>query len=73
MLTTFTTPTISCGGCARNVKAALSRTPGVTNVEVDVPSKSVAVEFSPDATSPERLAAALAEAGYPPKPQPARG
>jgi copper chaperone CopZ len=73
MTTTFTAPTISCGGCARNVRAAMSRTPGVSGVEVDVPAKRVAVTFDAAVTSPERIAAALTEAGFAPAPEPARG
>lgn len=72
MNATFTSPGINCGGCARNVKAALARTPGVSNVEVDVPAKRVAITFDDAQTSPEQLADALTEAGYPPAPAAAR-
>ena len=71
--TAFTAPTISCGGCARNLKAALSRTPGVSGVEVEVPTKRVSVTFDAAVTSAERVADALAEAGFAPAPEPARG
>ena len=71
MTTTFTAPAISCGGCARNVKAVLSRTAGVTGVDVHVPGKQVAITFDAGATSADHLAAVLTEAGYPPQPAPA--
>ena len=70
MNASFIAPAISCGGCARNVKAALGRQPGVTGVDVDVPTKCVTVSYDPAAASPEKLADALAAAGYPPVPEP---
>ena len=72
MNATFTAPTISCGGCARNVKAALGRQPGVTGVDVEVPTKRVTVSYDDALTSPDAIGEALAEAGYPVVlPQPA--
>ena len=72
MNATFTAPTISCGGCARNVKAALGRRPGVTGVDVEVPTKRVTVAYDDALTSPEAISQSLAEAGYPVEPQPAK-
>jgi copper chaperone CopZ len=68
--TTFTTPDLSCGGCAAGIKASLSREPGVLAVHVTVPAKRVEIAFDPAATSRERLAAALSGAGYPPRELP---
>ena len=72
MNASFIAPTISCGGCARNVKAALGRQPGVSGVEVDVPTKRVSITYDPASATLERLAQALAEAGYPPAAEPAK-
>jgi copper chaperone CopZ len=73
MTTTFTLPDLNCGGCAAAVKNTLSREPGVQAVDVTVAAKRVRIAFDPAATSPDRLAAALAAVGYPPerRPQPA--
>jgi copper chaperone CopZ len=66
MNTFFTTPDMSCGGCANNIRRVLSREAGVRAVDVTLAAKRIDVAYDPDATSPERLAAALAAAGYPP-------
>ena len=55
---------MSCGGCARAVREALSKVPGV-RVEAVTPGKAV-VEFDPARTSPEALRAAISRAGYQP-------
>ena len=65
---TFTAPAIRCGGCANNVRAVLSRHPGVRNVDVAVDAKQVTVAYDAAETSPEGIALALTEAGYPPAP-----
>lgn len=64
--TTFHSPTISCGGCARNIKAAMSRQDGVRQIEVDPTTKVVSIEFDESVTDVETLAGALADAGYAP-------
>ena len=66
MTTTFTTPTLHCGGCAANVRAALLREPGVHAVQVTLAEKRVQVAFDAATTSRDRLSAALRSAGYPP-------
>ena len=70
MTTTFTTPDLSCGGCAATIRGTLSREAGVLAVDINVPLKRVAIAFDPGVTSPDRLAAALAAAGYPPQRRP---
>ena len=67
MKTTFRSPSISCGGCARNIKAALGTAPGVRGIEVDPATKVVSIEFDESATDRQTLSAALEEAGYPPQ------
>lgn len=65
MNATFTAPTISCGACARNLKAALGRQPGVSDVDVEVSTKRVTVSYDDAVTSPDAIGEALGEAGYP--------
>ena len=35
---------MTCGGCEKAVRAVLSKTPGVTSVDVDLPAKKVFVK-----------------------------
>ena len=73
MTATFTTPAMICGGCVNNIRRVLSRQPGVRAVDVTLATKRVDITYDPDATSPERLATALATAGYPPAEAAASG
>lgn len=61
---TFTAPDIECDGCANAIKKALGKLPGVSAVEVDVPTKRVTVHHDPGATR-DTLVAALDRAGFP--------
>ena len=57
---------MSCGSCVTHVKQALRPITGVTDVAVDLKSGHVRVSDALD-DGPERLVAALSEAGYPAK------
>lgn len=59
----LTVPGISCEGCARAVKAALTPVSGVEQVDVDVTEKQVQVKHSGAEQSDIRRA--LEQAGYP--------
>jgi copper ion binding protein len=61
--TTFLVPGMTCGHCTQAVTDEVSKIAGVTSVNVDLDSKSVAVE----STSPvawDALVAAVDEAGF---------
>lgn len=58
---TFTVLGMTCGGCATRVKHALLAVDPAAAIEIDVPNKCVRIDSSAEA---ERLAAAIAEAGY---------
>ena len=62
--TTFSVPTIRCGGCAEAIGEALNRIDGVDAVDVDVPAKTVAVEHESRILR-ETLETALDKAGFP--------
>ncbi len=62
--TTVTAPAIHCQGCATAAQSAVSRLPGVSGVEVDVPSKTVTVTHSA-ALTPDRVKEVLSRAGFP--------
>ena len=66
MTATITSKKIMCGGCAANVTKALSSLAGVKSVNVDVPTKTVSVEFDDSVTSIAALREAMATAGYMP-------
>lgn len=54
---------ISCGHCVRAVTEAVHEVDPQAKVEVDLPRKHVTVDTQ---AGREKVAAALAEAGYPP-------
>lgn len=58
-------PDISCEHCERTVKQTLQPLPGVHRVEVDIPGKTVSVDFDETAIDVDRISAALAEEEYP--------
>ena len=62
--TTVVAPDIVCGGCAGAIKNALGKVGGVSQVEVDVDSKTVSVEHNAE-VSRERIVEVLDDAGFP--------
>ena len=63
--TVLNVPTISCEHCERTITEALAPLPGVSTVNVDIPAKTVTVDFDPSATSVEQFKDVLAEEEYP--------
>jgi copper chaperone len=61
---TLTIPTISCGHCVMTIKRELGEIEGVKNVEGNVETKEITVEWIPPATM-ERIRSALEEISYP--------
>ncbi len=57
----YDVPDISCDHCKHAIEAEVGRVAGVTGVEVDVTSKTVAVEGN---ASGEAVRDAIATAGY---------
>lgn len=60
----YSVPNISCSNCEMLIQKALQALEGVKKVDVDIPGKSITVEFDFPATDLQ-LRAALAEIGYP--------
>ena len=56
---------MDCAACPITVRKALEKVPGVETAKVDFKSKRVVVAFDPAKTSPEALARATADAGFP--------
>lgn len=59
---TFKVNNIKCGGCVKNVRDGLLGMDGVTDVEADTAGQ---VKVSGEGLDRARLAAKLAELGYP--------
>lgn len=64
MTTVLSTPDIVCDGCANAITNTLGRMTGVSQVAVDIASKTVTVAHEAQ-VSREALAAALDQAGFP--------
>jgi copper chaperone CopZ len=65
-MTTLTIPIsgMSCGGCVTGVRNALSKLPGVADLDVKVGEATV--KYDPGLTSPEAIRDAISRAGYSP-------
>jgi copper chaperone len=62
---TFKVPSISCGHCARTIRAALSEAAGVEQVVVDIAAQQVTVAYNPVAIDETEMKAMLAAVDYP--------
>lgn len=56
---------MDCAACPITVRKALEKVPGVETAKVDFKSKRAVVAFDPAKTSPEALARATTDAGFP--------
>jgi copper chaperone CopZ len=64
-LVELTVRKLTCGACAQKIDAALSGTPGVGRVEVDVAAGRARVEYDPQRIDPAGVAGLVTRAGYP--------
>ena len=58
-------PKIKCGGCAETIQETLGGMAGVSDVQVDVDQKRVALDLDPSQASEDTVRQRLAEAGFP--------
>jgi mercuric ion binding protein len=56
---------MTCAACPITVRKALSHVAGVAQSTVDMQSHTATVTFDPGKTTPEALATAVSEAGFP--------
>lgn len=56
---------MNCSLCPISVKKALERVPGVLEAKASLATRSAEATFDPDRASPEALAKAVTNAGYP--------
>jgi copper chaperone len=62
---TVTAPDISCAHCQCAIKGAVGALPGVSAVQVEIPTKAVRVAYDPAQVSRRQIEAAMDEEGYP--------
>jgi mercuric ion binding protein len=58
-----------CGTCPLTVKVILLKQPGVSEVKMDADKKAATVKFDAAKATPQALAHAVTEAGYPATPR----
>ncbi|MER8864100.1 cation transporter [Mesorhizobium sp. M0751] len=70
---TFAVDNMTCASCPYIVKTSMAAVPGVTAVAVSFEAKTATVTFDDAKTTPDAIAAASMNAGYPARPMPQRG
>jgi Cu+-exporting ATPase len=55
---------MTCAACSARIQRTLSRTPGVSEANVNLMLKNAVVEFDPATVSPEQLVETIRETGY---------
>lgn len=63
--TTLSVPDISCAHCERTIKETLTPVAGVLSVNVDIPAKSVKVDYDETTVNVDKFKELLAEEEYP--------
>jgi copper chaperone len=63
--TVLNVPDISCEHCERAITGALQPVDGVESVNVDIPARTVRVEYDPAQVSVDQMKDLLAEEDYP--------
>ena len=61
----FEVENIKCGGCMNSIRKGLDKMSGVSEVQPDNQTGTVAVEFDENATTSEAIVHELAHMGYP--------
>lgn len=61
---TLNVPDISCEHCVATINGTLRQQAGVSNVKVDIPTKTVTFKYDPEQVSPEKIEEVLDDAGY---------
>lgn len=55
---------MTCESCQKRIEDNVSFEKGVTGLDVDLPKKTVTIEYRKDKTSPEQLKSAIQKMGY---------
>lgn len=62
--TTLVAPDISCEHCQRAIEEALGELVGVNTVNVDIPTKSVHIDYDPQKVTLPKIEEVLEDTGY---------
>ena len=62
--TTLVAPDISCEHCQHAIEGAVGKLAGVSLVQVDIPTKSVHVNYDPQKVTIAKIEEVLDETGY---------
>ena len=62
--TTFVAPDISCEHCQHAIEGAVGTLAGVSNVQVDIPTKSVHINYDPQKVTLAKIEEVLDDTGY---------
>lgn len=65
MKANFSVPDVSCGHCKASIETALQPLGGVQQAEVDVDSKTVAVDYDETVIDRAAVVRAIESSGYP--------
>lgn len=62
--TTLSVPDVSCDHCVATINGALRQQVGVSNIKVDLPTKTVTFTYDPDQVGLDKIEEVLDDAGY---------
>ncbi len=61
---TLVAPDISCEHCQHAIESGLSKVEGISAVKVNIPTKTVHVDYDPQKVSQEKIEEVLDDIGY---------
>jgi copper ion binding protein len=61
---TLVAPDISCEHCQHAIEGAVGELPGVSNVKVDIPTKTVHIDYDPQQVTLTKIEEVLDDVGY---------
>ena len=62
--TTLIAPDISCEHCQHAIEGALGELAGVDSIKVDIPTKSVYIDYDPEIVTLAKIEEVLDDTGY---------
>lgn len=62
--TTLVAPDISCEHCQHAIEGAVGKLEGVNSVKVDIPSKTVDINYDPEKVTLTKIEEVLDDVGY---------
>ncbi len=62
--TTVVAPDISCEHCQHAIEGAVGKVDGVQTVKVDIPTKSVHIEYDPQRVTVAKIEEVMDDVGY---------